>query len=235
MRVLIVKTGETVAPLQGTRGDFEDWFRQGLGLSAEAAPMVRPHRGEPLPTLDEVEVAVITGSPAMVTDAAPWSIETENWIRHLADAGRWILGVCYGHQLLARAFGGAVTDHAEGSEVGTVEVQLTETAKGDPLLGGLPSPLIVQSSHRQVVSRLPRDARRLAFNDHDANQAFAIGERAWGVQFHPEFDADIIRGYLAHRADALGDEGIDVRARAAAARDSDHGVRILRRFVELAR
>ena len=76
---------------------------------------------------------------------------------------------------------------------------------------------------------------RLAANPWDQNQAFRLGDRAWGVQFHPEFDADIMREYIGHYSETLSSEGQDPLALRATARDDPSGPAILRRFVELCR
>ena len=88
--------------------------------------------------------------------------------------------------------------------------------------------------HSQSVLDLPRKARQLARNRRDGNQAFAFGERAWGVQFHPEFDADILRGYLRERREEIAGEGLDPDAIHLSVGDSDHGRALLRRFAALA-
>lgn len=232
-RVHILKTGSTVEPLRERRGDFEDWFRAGLGLDADEATVVAPYLGESLPAPQAVSAVVVTGSPAMVTEEADWSLSCESWIAELVGRGRPVLGVCYGHQLLARALGGAAGQNPNGMEIGTCEVELTDSGREDPLFAGLPAVLVVQQTHRESVVELPRGARHLAGNDHDAFQAFAMGDRAWGVQFHPEFDADIMRGYAKARADSLQVEGIDPRQVEAGVRDTAHGPVILRNFMGL--
>src|SRR5690625_6734079 len=81
-----------------------------------------------------------------------------------------MLGVCYGHQLMAAAFGGHVDFHPEGRESGTLAVRLTETGRADALLGTLPERFYAHLTHAQSVLEAPSDAQVLAFNDHDANQ-----------------------------------------------------------------
>ncbi len=230
MRVTILKAGATVPSLVSRRGDFEDWFRQGLGLAVADSPVVDATTGA-LPDPGSTPAVVVTGAAAMVTDDEPWSLACERWLRVLVEQGVPVLGVCYGHQLLARAFGGEVGFNPHDDEVGTTQVTLNAEGQRDPLFAGLPSELVVQSSHRQSVIVLPREARLLASNGHDAHQAFALGDRAWGVQFHPEFDADIMRGYLEDRSEGLQERGIDTVSLHAAARDSSHGERLLKNFV----
>lgn len=144
-----------------------------------------------------------------------------------------MLAICYGHQLLADALGGWVDMNPRGREIGSVEVTLEPAAADDPLFSVLPPTLRVSSSHRQSVLALPAGARRLAGNDADENQAYAIGPRTWGVQFHPEWDHDVIRVYLEERALILRDEGLDPDALLARVTPSMDGARILARFAEL--
>jgi GMP synthase (glutamine-hydrolysing) len=85
------------------------------------------------------------------------------------------------------------------------------------------------------VLALPAGAVRLAESDLDPVQAFSAGPRAWGVQFHPEFDADTVRTYLVARAEKVRAEGLDSEALLAAVREAPGGPRLLRRFAELIR
>lgn len=232
----IVKVGATEAVVRERRkGDFEHWFARGLGVGPGEHVVVQPFLGEELPDPTELSAAVVTGSGAMVTDRAEWSVRTTAWLRGAVEGGLPVLAICYGHQLLAEAFGGRCGWSPNGREIGTVTVELTAAAAEDPLLAGSRSPLTVQESHSQVVLELPPDALRLARNAHDPNQGFRIGERAWGFQFHPEFDADIVRGYIEARRGAIADEGLDAEALLAALADDPAGRTILERFGRLVR
>jgi GMP synthase (glutamine-hydrolysing) len=229
----ILKLGDTVASVAARRGDFDDWIVAGLGLPPEQTRSAQIHRGERLPPLEEVSAVVLSGSASMVTDREDWSEQTVAWLARAVEADLPILGICYGHQLLAQALGGRVGDNPRGREIGTVEVTL-EARGDDPLFAGFASSLCVQATHVQSVLSLPASAQRLGSNASDPNHAFRAAPCAWGVQFHPEFDADIMRGYLRERRAPLAAEGLDADALAGEVKDSPDGAALLRRFGELA-
>ena len=228
---LIVKTGSTMPHLRAARGDYEDWIAAGLGVDAEVCDV---ESGETLPSPERPGLVVVTGSSALVTDRLPWSERARAWLPAIVERGTPLLAICYGHQLLADALGGAVGPNRLGRQIGTIDVTLTDDAAADPLFEVLPPAIVVSASHRQAVLALPPGARRLAFDEADANQAYAIGERAWSVQFHPEWDHDVMRAYLEARVDVLREEGLDPDALLARVRPSDDGPALLRRFAELA-
>jgi GMP synthase (glutamine-hydrolysing) len=231
--VLILKTGDTLPDVSVRRGDFDLWIREGLALSDVRVETVCVFRDEPLPSPQSVAGVVVTGSAAMVSERAGWSERSAAWLAEAVASGTWILGICYGHQLLAHALGGRVGPNPRGRQIGTIALQLD--AAGDALLGGLPEEIVVQASHVEAVLEFPKAAIALGTNSMDAYAAFRVGERAWGVQFHPEFDADIMRGYIRGRRALIAQEGGDPVALEAACRDSPHGAAVLARFGELVR
>ncbi len=191
--------------------------------------------GERLPGVDGQAGVIITGSHAMVTKRLPWSERAAQWLRDAVSRGVPVLGICYGHQLLAHAHGGTVGNNPRGSELGTVEVAREEEAGTDRLLSVLPAAFPAHESHTQSVLSLPPGAVRLASNGWDANQAFRIGARAWGVQFHPEFDSEIVRSYIAFDRKMLAAEGQDPDTLEKTAADNPLGARLLSRFAALCR
>jgi GMP synthase (glutamine-hydrolysing) len=232
--VLILKTGTTLPSLLPRRGDYEDWILAGMGLPSERVSVVHAHRGELLPEGDAAGAIVVTGSSAMVSEREPWSERAAAWLGSAVHAGTPVLGICFGHQLLAHALGGRVERNPRGREMGTVSVRARDGAAGDPLFASLPGVLRVQATHQESVTALPPVARLLAESDGDPHHAFAVGERAWGVQFHPEFDADVMRAYLVERSDLLRAEGLDPDALLRGVADTPDGTALLRRFAEIA-
>lgn len=235
-QVLIIKTGSTVPRVAEKRRDFDVWISAGMGLQDVDVRVVRVARDEPLPEPSQTAGVVVTGSPAMVTEREPWSERTGQWLLRALEQEVPLLGICYGHQLLAQALGGRVGDNPLGRNIGTVDVQLTEAGRGDPLFADFGGhDLHLPVSHVQSVLELPPQARLLATTALDPNHAFAVGERAWGVQFHPEFDAQIVRGYVDEREDQIRAEGLDPDGIRENAIDSADGTILLRRFARLAR
>jgi GMP synthase (glutamine-hydrolysing) len=137
--------------------------------------------------------------------------------------------------LLAHAFGGEVGYNPRGRHAGTAQVTTTAEARSDALFSVLPEQLLVQVSHSQSVLSLPEGALLLAHTARDPFHAFRLGERTWAVQFHPEFDQEVSRRYIALRRDKILAEGLDPDALMAGVRESEHGARLLARFAEIAR
>ena len=84
-------------------GEQPRWFIDALDLQPDEYLIVRPHLGESLPQFDQISGAILSGSWAMVTDHAEWSERSAAWVRAAIDAELPLLGVCYGHQLMAYA------------------------------------------------------------------------------------------------------------------------------------
>ncbi|HSM12280.1 MAG TPA: glutamine amidotransferase [Lysobacter sp.] len=231
---LILETGQPVASMRRHRG-FPHWIRVAAGLHPDDAIAVNVQAGEALPSREGFAGTIISGSGAMVTDRADWSERTAAWLHDAAHAGMPLFGICYGHQLLAHALGGEVGDHPQGREMGTVDIQLHPHASDDPLFGPLPSSFAVQATHLQTVLRMPEGASVLARSVHDACHAFRWGDRAWGVQFHPEFSTTHMRGYVRARHVALQREGHCPKTVLGAVTATPEARRVLRRFVHHAR
>lgn len=231
---LIVETGQPVDALR-RHGGFPHWIRVAAGLAAHEVVGVNVERGEALPSTDGLAGAIVTGSAAYVTDRAEWSERTAGWIREAVHEGLPLLGICYGHQLLAHALGGEVDYNPAGRESGTVFIDLHPPASEDPLFAAMPPRFPAHATHLQTVLRPPEGATVLARSEQDHCHAFRWGERAWGVQFHPEFATRHMRGYVDARADCLRSQGRCPRTIAREVSAAPQARRVLRRFVRHAR
>lgn len=222
-QIILLKTGSTHAAIRQRFGDFEDWFLQ--AWTGCHVRLVNAVTCEALPALQGNEGVVITGSPAMVTDQEPWSERLALWLREQAHGQVPVLGVCYGHQLLAHALGGKVHWHPRGREIGTVPITCEPAARQDPLLSILPATFLAQVTHAQSVQTLPAQATLLAHNDYEPHHAFRVGATTWGLQFHPEFSSEIMRAYIEENG---GNPDLLAQVQPA-----DANQNILQRFVEL--
>ncbi len=229
--LVIIQTGLPPEPVSNRHGTFSCMIREAAGLRAGDVEVVAVHQGAELRPPSSYRAAIITGSPAMVTDLADWSERTAAWIRRAVDQGLPILGICYGHQLLAHALGGRVDFHPRGREVGTQTVELLPAARDVPLLAGLPSRFPAHLIHQQSVMELPAGATVLARSEHDAHQIVQYGDRVISSQYHPEFCPRIMGTYLAHFGPRLGEEGFDVQALNARLRPAPEARELLLRFV----
>ncbi|UCD89319.1 MAG: glutamine amidotransferase [Desulfobacterales bacterium] len=232
-KILIVKMGTTLPALAERRGDFDDWIQRLMGATSDRIQVVKPYEKDDLPDPSGLSGIIITGSHDMVTDRKEWSERTGAWLPSAIATGVPLLGICYGHQLIAHVMGGSVGFNPSGSEFGTVDVQLGEHSDQNPLFDGFPPTIRVHVSHRQSVLSLPPKSTLLASSSKDPHQAYAIGENVWGVQFHPEFDADITSAYIKACAEDLSAEGLNPNHLLGTVEDTPYGEHVLRRFGEI--
>ncbi len=206
-QIALIKTGNTIEQIRLVRDDFEAWFAQGMGVTDLL--QVDVFKYQAFPAAENLAGVIITGAPAMVSAREDWSEQTAAWLEKTVHKGIPVLGVCYGHQLLAHALGGKAGPNPNGRQIGTVKAELIDSAKDDPLLGYLPPAFAAQASHSEVVLELPPGAERLATSPLDNNFAIRFTENAWGVQFHPEFSGTIMSEYIRYRSDAVREEGLN--------------------------
>ncbi|MBO1332869.1 type 1 glutamine amidotransferase [Streptomyces sp. VRA16 Mangrove soil] len=205
-----------------------DWLRA-AGLDVQ---VVRPYAGQALPeTLDGRPLLVLGGGYLPDDDArAPWLPATRGLVAQALDDGSPLLGICLGGQMLAQVAGGSVEGEHGTPEFGSTDIRLRPEAAGDPLLHGLGPVVPAVERHVDAITELPPGAAWLASSADCPHQAFRVGERAWGVQFHPEVGADRV---AAWDRDGLVARGVDPdRLYARAAADEDAAVAAWSVFTE---
>ena len=173
---------------------------------------VAPWNGDPVPQdPSDYDALVVMGGPQQAYDdtAAPWLRETKDLLRRAAAAGVPTLGICLGGQLLAEATGGRVERGANGPEVGARLVAKRDAAWEDELFADVPfTPTVVQW-HEDAIVDLPPGAVHLASSSRYDHQAFRIGGRAWGLQFHIETPAEMLRAWSLEAGGTAEQAGLD--------------------------
>lgn len=160
----------------------------------------RPYAGDPLPDPGEADgLIVLGGSMGAVVDddRHPWLPATRDLLCAAVDEGVPTLAVCLGHQLLVAACGGRVGRNPAGKQMGLLEVGLTEAANGEHLFGSVRAGSRAVQWNNDIALELPPGTVMLAETPEGVPQAIRVGECAWGIQFHPEVDADMVAAWAA--------------------------------------
>jgi GMP synthase (glutamine-hydrolysing) len=188
-------------------------------------PLTRP--------LDEYGAVLIFGGAmhADQDDHHPWLREENMFLQRLFHLGMPMLGVCLGAQLLAKAAHAQVFP-ASKPEIGWHEVELTPAAADDPVLGGLPTRFEAFQWH-YYAHGLPGGAEELATN-RVCTQAFRLGERVWGVQFHPEVTLAQVEQWIEEEPEAAEGDRLRAETRERIAAWNDLGRGLCGAFVAVA-
>lgn len=179
------------------------WFQEWLPAAGLDVHPIHPYLGHRVPTSVEGDALVVLGGPmgCMDDDRAQWLPAVRQLLRTAVDDGVPTLGICLGAQLLAAATGGYVERGALGPELGLGTVEITAD---DELLTAGTIPVV--QWHFDAITRLPPDAELLGTSDK-YNQAFRIGEVAWGLQFHVEATVAMVEDWAGADAAAIRESG----------------------------
>lgn len=202
---------------------------------------VRPLAGDPIPaTHAPFDGALVLGGAQSAADDAgnPYYAELLPLLRAFHDAGKPLLGICLGSQLLARVFGKKVYRHSH-VEFGFHQLALTEAGQADPLLAGLPAAPHAMEFHEDTFD-LPDEAVLLMTGEGCRHQAFRVGETAYAFQCHIEVTRAILEQWAAEPASFSANGGADPmpRLQAEMARHLDGSLhfadQVAARWLELA-
>jgi GMP synthase-like glutamine amidotransferase len=168
--------------------------------------ILKPFKGQEIPE-DLGDGLVILGGPTAVYEEQenPWMTLELAAIRQCMNRQKPVLGICLGAQMLAHLAGGRVYKGSV-SEVGWHPVTLTAEAAGDPLLGGVPVNFEAFHWHSDTFD-LPEGAVRLAGSGRYPNQAFKLGTKIYGIQFHLEVNRKMLEDWMLVYAKELTPQG----------------------------
>lgn len=175
-----------------TLGYIDAWCRS----RGHDRTITRWHAGDAPPDLGEIDMLIVLGGPMSVHDEAeyPWLVEEKGLLGRIIEAGRPVLGICLGAQLVAERLGAAVR-RMPHKEIGWFPIRRVDPA--EPYARLLPLEAPVFHWHGETFD-IPEGAVRLAESDACANQGFVVGERILGLQFHLEMTWDGMREIIEH-------------------------------------
>lgn len=212
LKLTIIETGEAPVALRGRFPDYPAMFRQMFAsVDADiACETVSVVKGEALPDPARLGAILYTGSPAGVYDAEPWIAPLMTFVRGAAAAGIAQAGICFGHQLMAQALGGAVAKSERGWGLGRHTYDLLALPEAHPAYLAAPA-LRITVSHQDQVITPPPAARVIAQSAFTPFAGLVYADTsAISFQCHPEFDADFAAAlYGARRGVSLSEADAD--------------------------
>ncbi len=223
-RIIILDCGPSLEEVSQEFGQSPEWIISALEGQGCEFNWIKAYEGQAVEN-SSGDAWIITGSPRSVYDEEDWMLNLEVNIRDAAKRKRPVLGICFGHQLIAKTFSGKVEKNPNGWELGSYTISLTEHGKYSPLFKDMENELIVYESHQDIVTVLPDGAVELAFNKKGV-QAFQLFDM-YSVQFHPEFSWDVMKKYVSVR----GTSGVPVDDLAVP--KSLQGYLVLNNFINL--
>jgi GMP synthase-like glutamine amidotransferase len=203
MKVGILEAGEVAPELRGRHGDYPAMFAALLGAADPSLEFVTVHvvAGEMPAGPHDADAWLVTGSRHGVYDALPWIEPLKAFLRACVAARVPVVGICFGHQLLAEALGGRAVKAEEGWSLG---VQDYEVVARPGWMAGLPDRFAVNALHQDQVVALPEGTTVLARSARCPIAAVAYGDPetpdAVTLQPHPEFSPAFMDELLALRA-----------------------------------
>ncbi|MFD1912257.1 type 1 glutamine amidotransferase [Halodurantibacterium flavum] len=219
MRIGILQTGQSPDALRGTMGDYPDMFETLLAGQGLEFHHWHVEAMEFPASIHDAEGWLITGSRHGAYEDHPFIAPLSDFIRRCYAEGVPLVGICFGHQIIAQALGGRVEKFAGGWSVGPQTYDFQGT------------PLTLNAWHQDQVVELPEGATVIASTDFCTNAALVYGDRALTVQPHPEFSAGFIKGLMDTRGRGVVPED---KLDAAAARlgEKTHSDVIARQIAE---
>jgi len=203
MHIGILQTDKVLPNFQAEHGDLPDMFQALFGqLEAHHSYTVYDAQSS-LPNDIDCAAYIITGSKCSVYDDSAWIRELAEFVAKILAAGRKIIGVCFGHQLMAHFFGGKVVPAAAGWAVG---VHTSFVVEHNAWMNNAETQVALLSSHKDQVESLPEGATTYLSNDFCPIGGFTVGSQIITVQGHPEFSKGYAHELMTMRQSILGEK-----------------------------
>lgn len=217
LRIGLLQCGHIVPTVAEGGRDYVDLFGALLGPHRVELTVTHVDHGDQ-PHDTDVDGWLISGSPASVYDDLPWIASTEDLVRRVVDAGQPVVGICFGHQLLAQALGGRVERAGVGWGAGIHTYDLADgwfadgtgpVDRDESHDHGDAGTISLIASHQDQVVEMPDGARLAARTDHCPIAAFTIGAQVLSIQPHPEFTIGLSRELSTQRRERMGADTTD--------------------------
>ncbi|WP_333585377.1 glutamine amidotransferase-related protein [Phenylobacterium sp.] len=202
MRLGILKTGAPPEALQERFGDYPAMMRQLLGQEAHDYVEFAVDAGRLPASPEACQAYLVTGSSAGVYEDLPWIEPLKDFLRQARGRSR-LVGICFGHQIMAEAFGGQVIKSPKGWGVG---LHAYEVLAAEPWMEG-DGPVALAASHQDQVVRPPAGARVLGARAFTPYAMLDYGDGAISMQPHPEFAPDYARALIEARRGSRYSDG----------------------------
>jgi GMP synthase (glutamine-hydrolysing) len=199
MKIGILQTGRALEHIVERHGDFDTLFQQllnGQGFSFQAYAVLDDEFPQ---TPTECDGWLITGSRFSAYEDLPWIATLETFLRKAYAADVPIVGICFGHQILAQAFGGKVEKYKGGWGVGPQDYQFD----------GIEETVTINAWHQDQVTELPKDSCAVGRSEFCTNAAILYGEKAYSIQAHPEFTNDFMSDLIEAKGSLVPAEIIE--------------------------
>ena len=199
----ILQTDSVLEDLQPRFGDYPSMFEQLFRAEDPTLTVTTYDVRRALPKTSVCDAYLITGCKLSVYDDLPWIRDLADFVgRAIADK-RKILGICFGHQLIAHFFGGHVAPAPVGWAVGVQSSDVVKTTPWMEVAGKPPKQLHLVSSHKDQVERLPDGAEVFARSDFCPISGFTLGDEVLTIQGHPELSTDYSEALMGVRRELL--------------------------------
>lgn len=218
LRLGLVQCGSIMPALAERHGDYPLLFERLLAPFDVEITTWDVRTGAPMPGVADQDGWLVSGSASSTYDDLPWIPVAESFLRGAVEASSPLVGICFGHQLLAQALGGRVEKSPAGWGIGAHQYEVVAPL---PVTGDAQSVRMI-ASHQDQVTELPDGAEVFLRTDHCPIAGYTLGADALAIQPHPEFDRALSHDLTDARRHIFGDDLSDSALASLESEIDDH-------------